>query len=273
MQNSISSSANPEIFKVNTNNGSHISENRKLIVALIFLFIVCIVLAVVALVSTKKLNIGSDMVINNSLVPTENIVRTKIPLEELKYVTATLPEGWSILEVEDGKSNDKVPGLGLKGLTGIQIFNSDMITLFSVDAVYGVSGTMACPEIFKFQDTPQAYIDDRENIMQTNFVGDSAKYKVIDLSSQTYIEINLLGHKIRRVGNVIYWNNTESSVNYDGAFVAICDESVGFPGLPDISFTDQRQRTLHLYYAEIVGNPSPADLVKLDEVLMSLKVK
>jgi hypothetical protein len=256
--------------------------SKLLTVLLVILALVILIIIVYLVFFRKQLSptVGSNTDVTTTPTPalTQAAATDNSALTTLTgtYISARFPQGWTFSELQNGEGNDSLSGDGLTGLTGIQIQNNDGVTLFRIDAMYGVGGTSMCNQIYKFNDTPQAYIDARTANNDTNWGtgagGTPNPPGIVDLTAAAYTQLDLLGHEIRIVGTTIYWNDDTYSPQFNNAFVPLCDEdALGFPGLADISFKSPTEPNDHNYTAEIVGNPTAADLLTLEQVLRSLK--
>jgi len=249
-----------------------------LIISIILVLLIVVIIVVQALIKPQP----SSSTANITATPSQTQIATTDNLQLStftgKYLSAQLPKDWTIIELENGIGNDSISGNKVTGLTGVQIENSDGVTLFRIDAMSGIGGTTMCYKIYKFNDTPQAYIDARIDNNNANWVGEAGGTpnppEIIDLSDTTYTQIELLGHAIRIIGTTIYWNDNNYSPQFNNTFVPMCEEDgLGFPGLADISFASPSELNDHNYSAKIVGNPTEANMSALKMVLISLKVK
>jgi hypothetical protein len=190
-----------------------------------------------------------------------------------EYIEASLPDGWSIKEYEDGANFDDDLKGSFKGLTSVVIFDENTNKLLSVDAIpqggYGI--LEYCSEVFKFQDSDPNYFDEqyRENLEYAKNLGvDESEIKTIDLSEEEYFDIEFLDLRVRRIGTDLYYFSKNGQI-------PLCDIMPLFSHY-GLEYTVDEQRTgwysQNLYQLRIEPDASKGSLILLDKVLESMKV-
>lgn len=179
-----------------------------------------------------------------------------------KTVTATLPSGWSMKEYYDGQGSDYlVEGTVYKGLTAIKIFNASNSQMFYLEAVNGI-GNEGCSEYYAFADDNPAFRSESQNIADE--VGDPMH--VNDFSTTPYTQFTWLGRTTRRISSKLYLDVTEGN-NY---FETSCfNVAVTLKGL---QFTDKENNKYEAYFYGFSTTITNDELLKMDDILKSMKV-
>lgn len=191
----------------------------------------------------------------------------RIPIEATtstfsgKYVSATIPDYWNIVEYHDGKGSDMlVDGVEYTGLTGIEISEGTEV-IMSIEAVSGV-GFEGCPELPRFNDSYSDYEDEQSEINEV--VGDNMI--IIDYTNTDYSDINFLGKDFRRVNTSLYYDTIED----DEYFEPQCEKQFIF--LNGITFSDSNGYEGTTYTYDISSTASVDSLYLLDDVLESMAI-
>jgi type II secretory pathway pseudopilin PulG len=193
------------------------------------------------------------------------------------YITAEIPQGWEIIEYEDGYGSDALMEMtDYEGLTGISISTDSGDEILKVYAVMGIGGTNLCSTVAQFSDTPQAYIDEI-NQRTTDFnVGTTPQEPmpvVVQIGDEDYTAFDFIDFRVRRVGTDFYWNDLDN--DNANEFHPLCGLDAAVLNFETLSFVyDSGFGTegANIYSVEIVGQPSEADLLLLDGVMDSIEV-
>lgn len=111
-----------------------------------------------------------------------------------KYISATLPNGWSIEEYENGQGSTMLNTQETyTGLTGLKIFKEGS-ELFSMQAISGL-GFAGCSNYAKFSDESTTYY---QQILVDNEISGS-EVTVHDFTNSVYSEFTWLGVPFRRI--------------------------------------------------------------------------
>ncbi len=182
-----------------------------------------------------------------------------------EFITAKLPEGWSIVEYEEKDAMEIVSdGAKLNGLTGLDIKKGTMV-VFKLQGMEGY-GSNACPEIAHFKDFSQKYEDDIK--AQNDEMGD--KTTVLDFTNTPYTETKLFGIKTRRVEKTIYYDTVED----DSYFQPQCLKQVLI--FKDLKFSagEGAYKTENGDFKYTIHEDATAEeLTVLDGILKSMAVK
>ncbi len=186
------------------------------------------------------------------------------------YVTATLPNGWTIVEYENGAGDVMLldgAGVTYTGLTGLEIIDDGGQIVFTLGAVQGIGG-VGCALLHQFPDSDPQYIANQ--IAQDSQVG--IQTQVITVPAGTYTELQILGVSARRFENRYLFDNSNS-----GAFFnAECGISGSVQRLTGISFNlfvngvADRSNPDNDYQISLTANLSASTLSELDGVLSTL---
>lgn len=209
-------------------------------------------------------NLNSSEETDNTTAPPATLNRVFVGT----YVTATIPQEWSIVEYTDemGFVDGMTIDGALFGLTGLEIKDENNQTIFSLQGIDGIGGNGACTSVGQFKDTETSYV---QNVKDTNDLVGSEPPTVINLMNVEYTEINALGLRMRRVDNKMYLAETFSI-----AFNTECGISEKIVRIDELGFTVDNDYEVDAYRLEI--NPEvllESTLEQLDEVLQTLKAK
>jgi hypothetical protein len=193
------------------------------------------------------------------------------------YITAEIPQGWEIIEYEDGYGSDALMEMtDYEGLTGISISTDSGDEILKVYAVMGIGGTNLCSTVAQFSDTPQAYIDEI-NQRTTDFnVGTTPQEPmpvVVQIADEDYTAFEFIDFRGRRVGTDLYWNDLDN--DNPNEFHPLCGLSAAVLNFETLSFNYDSgfgTEEANSYGVEIVGQPSEADLSLLGAVMDSIEV-
>lgn len=177
-----------------------------------------------------------------------------------EFVSATLPEGWSVVEYKNGKGSDMLSEGTYTGITGLAIFNMDK-KIFSIEGVYGI-GFESCPEIPRFTDYSKAYEDEIEKANKE--MGTSTKY--LNYADTEYSEYEWLGETIRRVDRALYYDNREGSQYFEPQCAR---DFISIDGLSFKNVSDNYEGKAFHY--EISQDVTNEELQQLDKILGSMK--
>jgi len=197
-----------------------------------------------------------------------------------EFVSAKLPVDWKIIEYRNGEGTDGLSNGIYRGLTGMEIRNSNNQTLFRLSAINGIGGRERCEEIYIF-NIASDYTYDKIEYALYDLEGESSpdyKPKIVYLGNN-FVEMNIFGTKLRRIGYKYYWSEYFSS-----PFVPLCDNGTGskFISFPTLKFDIEDQllrpndQFLNGYYSNsysvVISQEIPIEEYSmLDAVLSSLK--
>ena len=180
------------------------------------------------------------------------------------YIKAKLPEGWDIVEYEDGEGTDTVTeGSKVVGLTGLEIKKGGTVIL-KLKALEGY-GSNECSQIAHFKDFSQEYEEDKKEMAEET--GHTVTF--LDFTKTPYTEINLFGIKIRRVEKEIFYDTIEG----DSYFQPQCLKPVLI--FDDLTFTvgeGAYQTSNGDYSYSFSGNVTTEELNLLDDILKSMSI-
>lgn len=185
------------------------------------------------------------------------------------YITAELPQGWTIVEYNDKNGSDMImEGIVYSEFVGLKVFNSSNNEMFYLKAVDGIGGVSGCNEIFKFSDSDNAYI-----VAGNDFDGTSGVTpNVIDLTSQNHSEYTLLGFNVRRVDHNIYRDAYNSHYSGFNPGCGIDRNIFQLTSLNYKSVVAGVTQSGHTYSWGIPSNAPLNDLETLDNVLESIVI-
>lgn len=133
---------------------------------------------------------------------------------EGEYISTSIPEGWSIVEYEDGDGTDMLtPGTEFTGLTGLKIFKNST-EIFYMQAVSGL-GFSGCPFYAKFEDESSAYY--QQILVDNEVSGDSVA--VTDYTNTEYEEFSWFGVPFRRISEVYIYDIKPGNSFFESACV------------------------------------------------------
>ena len=190
------------------------------------------------------------------------------------YITAQLPEGWSVVEYVDGDGTDMLMDAEYQGLTGLSILTDEDEEVLQVYAVMGIGGIDICSSVGRFSDTPQSYIDVINGLTTDYNLSsdpDEAMPTVTVIADGDYTEFSFIDFRGRRVESSLYWNDLDNA-NAD-EFHPLCGLSAGVLSFDTLSFehdSGMGTETGSSYGVKIIGNPDEEVLLLLDEVMSSI---
>ncbi|MFA7628353.1 MAG: hypothetical protein WCY37_03020 [Candidatus Dojkabacteria bacterium] len=193
------------------------------------------------------------------------------------YISAEIPQGWEIIEYEDGYGSDALMEMtDYYGLTGISISTDSGDEILKVYAVMGIGGRDLCSTVAQFSDTPQTYIGEI-NQRTTDFnVGTTPQEPmpvVVQIADEDYTAFNFVDFRVRRVETDLYWNDLDN--DNANEFHPLCGLDAGVLAFESLTFDYDSGFGVeegNSYSVEIVGQPSEADLLLLDSVMDSIEV-
>lgn len=180
---------------------------------------------------------------------------------EGEYITAEIPEGWSIVEYMDGDGSDMiVEGVQYVGLTGLDIVSPNDLVIFSMQAIDGI-GLIGCSNYAVFSDDNPSYYQEQVNANTEAGVTMSEQ----DFTNTEYVEFDWLGTTMRRIGSVYYYD-TEEGNNY---FEPPCTTSLIV--LEGLTY-DAGSYTGESYDYGFTENATGDDYTTVDQILESMEV-
>jgi hypothetical protein len=199
----------------------------------------------------------------------EDVVEQKVPQTfdyVGSYVSATLPNDWSIVEHKDGAGTTMlVTGPSYTGLTALEVLNASSQSVFKLTAAYGIGGSDQCSTYAKFSDFNQA---DYSELNIQNVSNYQTVITLVDVSAENFTKFDFLGLNVRRIGTTLYWDKISGNEYFEPAS---CGLDPSFPSFTSLNFfVDGNAQTG--YQWKIVGTPSSEDLLKLDAVLDSIAI-
>jgi len=185
-----------------------------------------------------------------------------------EYLKTKLPEGWTLKEYVDGENTAFLTGgVTYKGLTGFSIFDENNTRVFKVNGADGIGGTAYCENYYKFADYSASHFDERKALNAE--LGEPAP-TVVDLSTQTYVQYNVLGVSWRRIENQFYLDLVDGNNTFETA----CDGlSMSIPAYKGISFDADGYKNTAYMTEILLTKTDTTNLEKLDIVLENLEVK
>ncbi len=180
------------------------------------------------------------------------------PLELIEYsgefLRAKLPPDWDIQELTNIDGMDDLrTNADYIGLTGINVLKNGE-TLMQLRGVDGIGGIKVCSELHQFLDTNPSYIENNVLFAREQGLSDPI---VVDLSEHDFVEIEILGHDVRKVGDNYYWNNSNSSSEFN----PICGDLGSIQELEGLSFSIENtaKPILELYKVTFADNLTDSD--------------
>jgi hypothetical protein len=194
------------------------------------------------------------------------------------HIEAQLPEGWQIIEYENGAGSDMLMSeTDYTGLTGLSILTDDDEEVFQLYAVMGIGGIDICSNVAKFTDTPQSYIDEVNDLTveYNNSVLDPEPMPVVtQIADGGYTEFELIDFRGRRVGTDLYWNDLDNESLDE--FHPLCGLAASVLSFETLTFDYDSGYGADVgtsYGVKVVGEPDEADLILLDSVMSSIVLK
>lgn len=237
--------------------------NKKTVV-FIFIPLVLVLLIIGIFIYKSSMVKPNDNSLENELLYAQNNTGNQ-PLKNIsRYISAELPEGWSLYEFE--KPRDGEGDLTkYNGLFELEILNDKDKRIFTMANALGLGGRSGCSVIYKFSDTEQSYVDSKKQVNEAYNV----KYTEETISA-SYSEVKLFGKDMRRVGTKLYKNTSTTQ----GVFNPECsDVESNIVELTTVAamFSDASLDKSHYYTWEIPGDLTEGEYTALDKILNSLK--
>lgn len=193
------------------------------------------------------------------------------------YITAELPDGWSIVEYENGAGSDMLMDADYQGLTGLSILTDEDVEVLKMYAVMGIGGIDICSTVARFPDTPQSYID-AVNALTTDYNLNTdpgeAMPVITAIGNGEYTQFTFIDFKVRRVETDLYWNDLDNTSTTE--FHPLCGLAAGVLSFDTLTFeydSGMGSDTSGSYSVKIMGNPDEEILLLLDEVMSSIELK
>ena len=175
-----------------------------------------------------------------------------LPLEG-DFLSAVLPEEWSIEEYSNGEGTDMlVEGVTYVGLTGLRVFHGEK-EIIHIGAVSGI-GFVGCPELPLFDDSDPAYTTEMEEI--NTEVG--MTMSTLDYTSSEYTDFEWFGKDFRRIGFSLYYDSVQGNDYFDPQ----CEKSLFT--VPGFSFEDSDGYEGTAYFYDINDEATDEELGVLD---------
>lgn len=177
-------------------------------------------------------------------------------------ISATLPDGWSIVEYFDGDGTESLPeGMNFVGLTALDILNPGDEQVFTLQAVSGI-GFVGCPEYPVFEDNGENYMFEQESAS----IDMGETLNTIDYTDSEYIEFEFLNTTFRRIGKK-YFYDTQEGNNY---FEPPCVD--GLLTLEGLYFEDDDGYKYEAYFYGATEIATESDLLVVDTILPTLQI-
>ena len=177
-------------------------------------------------------------------------------------ISAVLPNDWQIVEYFDGQGTDMlVSNVSYDGLSAIEVINPDNEVIFKLKGVYGIGGTDYCSNYYQFEDFDQADYDYFNGVSE-EFYGE--ELPIIDLSAESYSEINLLDRELRRIDKKLYIDTKDNNATFD-AGCGIYENMWEIESLTLMQDTHEG----HTYTWSISNTVTDEELEILDDILNS----
>lgn len=183
-----------------------------------------------------------------------------------EFLSVELPDRWLINEVDGdtGMSAEYRTSSKYTGLTSFEIKNSNK-TLVSFEGTDGVGGINICEEIYKFNDTPDPFIQNMKDFAISQNVNEPL---VTDLTSKDYSEFKLFDTTVRRIGENFYFMSFEN-----GEVIPNCGinkEIINFKNGPHFGVEASEIFKGTSYQVKFNTNLTTEDAKSLELVLKSL---
>ena len=178
-----------------------------------------------------------------------------------KQISATLPEGWEIIEYEDGNgSKFLMEGVNYKGLTGLEIKKEgkEIMTLSAIDGF----GSTSCPALPHFTDSSENYEKDIKEMV--GYTGE--EFKLLDYTEAKFSEYKWFDRDIRRINTDLYYD-TEKKGEF---FEPQCVVKIITFETPIFESNSEGESTSSYQY-QISDELTEKDLRELDRLLESME--
>ncbi|MDD3475114.1 MAG: hypothetical protein PHP08_04450, partial [Candidatus Dojkabacteria bacterium] len=213
--------------------------------------------------SAEEIENGSDLcALGDEFCFTEETEVSEENIYTGEVITATLPEGWSIVEYFDGDGTESLPDMGLaySGLTALDIINPENKQVFTLQAVSGI-GFEGCPNYPLFDDDSPSYHAEQESA--STEMGETLN--TTDYTGSDYEEFEWLGVTFRRIDDKYFYDTKEGN-NY---FEPPCVD--GLLTLEGLYFTDEDGYKYEAYFYGPTDDATEDDLVIVDQILESME--
>ncbi|MGI6484710.1 MAG: hypothetical protein ACOX0R_03830 [Candidatus Dojkabacteria bacterium] len=189
-------------------------------------------------------------------------VETKPQLQKFigKFVTAELPEGWSIKEFtefyDDEGNQEEPPDKNYKGLASLRIYKGDKKVL-QFNPFFGGIGTRDFSgTIYRFKDySPEWEQEEKDELEKAG-----ATINIIDYTQTSYSEYKILGLTVRRIGKWFFYDHIPTTTTFEYP-------STGAILSTFLPCSTQSER-VSFSFADDITEP---DLLIIDKILESLK--
>ncbi len=169
-----------------------------------------------------------------------------------KYISAALPNGWSIEEYENGQGSTMLNTQETySGLTGLKIFKED-IELFSMQAISGL-GFAGCSNYAKFSDESTTYY---QQILMDNEIS-GTELTIHDFRNSQYSEFTWLGVPFRRVEKTYIYDVMPGNEYFESSCVFTL-----------LSFSDLTLYRIDGKYGSSAYDFTPSNSATQDELLI-----
>ncbi len=184
----------------------------------------------------------------------EVVTKPQIKTFSGKYISAEVPENWSVKELF-GKEGSSFVGDEYTGLSAVNIYKDgkEMLTLQTVR----LGGGNPFTKIYRFKDYSPKYEEEMTKLITER--GD--KPEIIDYTKTVFYEYKVLGQKIRRIETTLFEDarkDTETFESIESLYIQLpinCGEE-----------------SISLNYYKYIENISSQDLLVIDDILQSFKV-
>ena len=176
-------------------------------------------------------------------------------------VSATVPEGWNLVEYMDGDGTTMLSGGGTyTGLTGLKIFNPQSENVFSMMAVSGI-GFAGCSDYAKFSDESISYY--QEQVSNNSQAGITMEEH--DYTSTVYAEFDWLGTTMRRITDLYYYDTKEGNNYFEPPCVP------GLIVLEGLTFEDSFGYVGEAYFYGLEDIAEVSEYETVDSILESME--
>lgn len=178
------------------------------------------------------------------------------------YLSASLPEGWTIVEYLDGTGTDMLTtGVAYFGLTGVELIAPSGTPVFTLEAVYGVGGPDGCNEYYEFSDSSAAYYNDIVAVSAESGIVPT----VVPIADGDYVEYEFFERTVRRSGSTLYWDYSDG----DAFFNAACGINFRFMAIDPLNYIAGGV-AMSAYQFTISPLATEAELETMDTILESM---
>ena len=181
-------------------------------------------------------------------------------LFEGDFVTAQLPEGWTIVEYLNGDGTTMLVDQPYTGITALKVFTPDSEEAFSLRGIDGIGGIDACDTYYQFADDSPGYLAEKQTQADEMFM----TLTIQDLSATEYTEFTLFDIPVRRIGTTLY----EDSLPGNEFFEASCGINELLE-IEQLTFNGGGYDS-HTFSKTIDPTLTDTELLQLDSILESL---